>query len=86
MYNCFPSGQRGFDAAAFLRTPSPEWFNHAGVGITRSFVREEISQLAFDCMTDELNASQIRASECERAAREFRMRIRHGGESMLVTL
>ena len=47
LYGSFPTGHRSFDPDEFLRAPTLEWYNHAGVGIIRSFVREEISRHVF---------------------------------------
>ena len=47
LYGKFPTGQRDFNPYAFLRAPAMDWFNHAGVGVIRSFVREEISSDTF---------------------------------------
>ena len=67
LYGSFPTGHRSFDPDAFLRAPTLEWYNHAGVGIIRSFVREEISRHVFMRFVCHPYAPLERRQACENA-------------------
>ena len=72
LYGNFPTGQRSFDPDAFLRAPSMDWFNHAGVGVIRSFVREEISRDTFMDFVCHPPSPLERRQECKNAIDRFR--------------
>ena len=68
LYACFPAESREFSPESLLQNPDWSWFNHAGVGIAKSFVRGEISVHMFSYLTAPANVPRARNALCARAA------------------
>lgn len=68
LYACFPTESREFSPESFLQNPDLSWFNHAGVGVAKSFARGEISDRIFSYLTAPANAPRTRNTLCASAA------------------
>ena len=72
LYFCFATESREFNPELLLQNPDLSWFNHAGVGIAKSFARGEISEHVFLNLTEPANSTRDRYTRCASIARTLR--------------